>query len=39
MEYSNGQKYSGEWLNDKKHGRGVQTYKNGQRLSGEEMGE
>ena len=34
MTYGNGDKYVGEWINDKKHGQGTYTYSNGQIVRG-----
>ena len=35
MNYSNGDKYFGEWLNKKKSGKGVMVYNNGSLYDGE----
>ena len=33
--YANGNKYDGEWKDDKKNGRGVYTFANGNKYDGE----
>lgn len=37
FQYSNGDKYEGEWLNDDKNGQGVYYYANGDVYEGEWM--
>jgi hypothetical protein len=34
MNYFNGDEYEGEWLNDEIKGKGILTYKDGDRLEG-----
>jgi hypothetical protein len=34
MNYASGEKYDGQWKDDKKQGRGVYTYLNGDRYEG-----
>lgn len=33
--WTSGEQYQGEWLDNKKHGKGTMTYKNGDRYEGE----
>jgi len=33
-EYADGSKYIGEWVEDKKEGKGVETWPNGDRFEG-----
>jgi hypothetical protein len=35
MTFSNGSQYSGEWVNEKRQGKGVFTYSNGDSYLGE----
>ena len=34
MEYANGDKYIGEWINNNRHGDGTIEYSNGNKRSG-----
>jgi len=34
MSYANGEKYDGQWKDDKKQGRGMHSYQNGDRYDG-----
>ena len=35
MYYKNGDRYEGDWKNDKKEGKGIYYYKNGDREMGD----
>lgn len=35
MYYSNGDKYGGDWKDDKKEGKGIMYYNNGDKYGGE----
>lgn len=35
MYWASGEQYAGEWLDNKKHGKGTMVYKNGDKYEGE----